>query len=132
MAKKKEKNKKVVQDLRTEHGITVQQEHIAAAYAMGKSITAIAQECKVARSTIYEWFKSDYKFVAYYKTLLAEVRQETRGAISSMAAEATATLRLLMNKGSEQARLKAATYIIDKLSDDDKRVAKSKADGKKG
>ena len=127
----KEKNK--AQEMRTEHGITVLQEKVAAAYAMGKSITDIAREHKIARSTIYEWFKSDRRFVAYYKSLLAEVRQETRGAISSMAAEAAATLRLLMSRGSEQARLKAATYIIDKLSDDDKRVAKSKAaqDGSK-
>ena len=40
---------------------------------------------------------------------------------------------MLMNGGGEQARLKAAPYVIDRLNDDDKRVAKAKTanDGSK-
>lgn len=125
MAKKDEKTN--VQDMRTEHGITVQQERVAADYAAGNSITDIAAKYNIARSTIYGWFKSDRRFVAFYKSLLAEVRQEVRGSLSSMAADATGTLRDLMANGKPEVALKAAMYVIDKLSDDDKRVAKSKA-----
>ena len=117
----------------TDNGITALQEQIATSYAMGESLTSISKKTGVSRSTMYEWFKSDRAFVAYYKTLLTEVRQEVRGAISAMAAEATDTLRDLMRNGNENAQLKAATYIIDRLTDDDKRVSKNKQDGgKKG
>lgn len=123
------RDEEVVQDVRTEHGISLLQERVAAEYAAGVSITRIATKYEIARSTIYGWFKNDRKFVAYYKALLAEVRQELRGSLSAMAADATSTLRELMDGGNEQTRLKAATYVIDKLSDDDKRVAKSKLAG---
>lgn len=115
----------------TEHGITVKQERVAEGYALGKSITELAAAHDVARSTIYAWLKGDRAFVAYYKSLLMEVRQEVRGAISSMAAEAVSTLKELMAEGGEQAKLKAATYVLDKLTDDEKRIAKAKEYGGK-
>ena len=125
-----ERNKK---QILTENGITPLQEMVASRLALGHSITDVAKDTKnLARSTIYAWLR-DRKFVAYYKSLLAEVRQEVRGSLSAMAGEATRTLQELMANGGEQAKLKAATYIIDRLSDDEKRVSKSKNDGcKKG
>ena len=119
-------------ELLTEHGITTKQEVVAAALARGESVARIAANYDVARSTIYTWLSKDAAFVRYYKTLLAEVRQELRGAISAMAEEATATLKDLMNKGKEESQLKAAMYIIDRLSDDEKRISKAlHNDGKK-
>lgn len=112
-------------ELLTEHGITTKQEVIAAALARGENVARIAANYDVARSTIYAWLNKDAAFVRYYKTLLAEVRQELRGAISAMAEEATTTLQDLMRSGKEETQLKAATYIIDRLSDDEKRISKA-------
>lgn len=135
VTKKKSKGKPQAASLdlqRADSGLTILQEVVAAEMCTGASITAIAKKHKITRETIYDWLR-DRRFDAYRKALLAEVRQEVRGALSSMAAEATSTLRMLMNGGGEQARLKAATYVIDRLNDDDKRVAKAKTanDGSK-
>ena len=119
-------------ELITEHGITVQQELVAAELARGVSVTDVAARQGISRSTVYAWLGKDAAFVRYYKSLLAEVRQELRGAISAMATEATDTLKVLMQSGKEESQLKAAIYIIDRLTDDEKRISKTlRDDGKK-
>ena len=106
-------------------GLTSKQEEAAAHLAVGKGVTETARLVGVDRNTIYAWLQLP-AFVSHYKKQLRDVRREIRGKLSAMAEEATQTLEDLMRNGGEQAQLKAATYILDRLSDDEKTVKKAK------
>lgn len=111
--------------LRLESGLSVAQENAASLLAVGNSITEVARQLDVERETIYRWLKQP-AFCRYYKKQLKDVRREIRGRLSAMAEEASATLKELMTEGGEQARLKAAVYVLDRLAEDERTVKKSK------
>lgn len=106
-----------------ESGLPIEQEKGATLLAMGVSVAEVGRELNLDRRTIYSWLKSP-RFCAYYKGLLRDVRREIRGQLSNMAACAAKTLQELLDGGGEQARLKAATYILDRLADDEKLIKK--------
>ena len=111
--------------LRSETGLTEKQESAAAYLAIGKGVAEVGRLVGVNRNTVYAWLQLP-SFVAHYKKQLRDVRREIRGKLSSLAEEATTTLESLMRDGGEQSKLKAATYILDRLADDEKTIKKAK------
>lgn len=111
--------------LRNNVGLTTKQEDAAAYLAVGKGVAETARLVDVNRNTIYEWLKLP-AFAAHYKKQLRDVRREIRGKLSAMAEDATSTLEELMREGGEQAKLKAATYILDRIAEDEKIIKKAK------
>lgn len=110
---------------RTDSGLKPKQEEAAALLAVGTSIADVARQVKVNRNTIYEWLRLP-EFAAFYKRQLRDVRREIQGKLSAMAEEATNTLETLMRDGGEQSKLKAATYILDRIAENEKLVKKTK------
>lgn len=110
---------------RNDEGLTPKQEEAAALLAIGTSIAEVGRKVGVNRNTVYEWLRTP-AFATYFKKQLRDVRREIRGKLSAMAEEATETLKTLMDEGGEQSRLKAATYILDRLAEDEKIVKKAK------
>ena len=119
--------------LRSETGLTEKQESAAAYLAIGKGVAEVGRLVGVNRNTVYAWLQLP-AFVALYKKQLRDVRREIRGKLSSLAEEATTTLESLMRDGGEQSKLKAATYILDRIADDEKTIkkAKTKKNNEKG
>lgn len=111
--------------LRNNVGLTTKQEDAAAYLAVGKGVAETARLVDVNRNTIYEWLKLP-AFASQYKKQLRDVRREIRGKLSAMAEDATSTLEELMREGGEQAKLKAATYILDRIAEDEKIIKKAK------
>lgn len=111
--------------LRNNVGLTTKQEDAAAYLAVGKVVAETARLVEVNRNTIYEWLKLP-AFASHYKKQLRDVRREIRGKLSAMAEDATSTLEELMREGGEQAKLKAATYILDRIAEDEKIIKKAK------
>lgn len=126
MAKKNDEKLQSQDKLRLETGLTQRQENAAALLAVGTTIAETARQVGVERNTVYRWLRQP-AFCAHYKQQLKDVRREIRGRLSAMAEEAAGTLEILMRDGGEQSRLKAATYVLDRLSEDEKIIKKAKA-----
>lgn len=110
---------------RTDSGLKPNQEEAAALLAVGTSIAEVGRKVGVNRNTVYEWLRLP-EFAAFYKRQLRDVRREIQGKLSAMAEEATNTLETLMRDGGEQSKLKAATYILDRIAENEKLVKKTK------
>lgn len=106
-------------------GLTVVQEQVAVSLAMGLTIADISKKHSVPSSTIYEWRQQE-AFAAHYKRLQREVVREIRGRLSQMADSAIKSVEEIMEGGGEQARLKAACYILDFMTGDQREARKLK------
>ncbi len=97
-------------------GLTPQQEKAAIFLASGKTMTETAKELKVERSTLYQWsIKSGFK--AYFNSLVADIRENTKTALYGLIEDAYKTLRESLNSKNESVKLKAALSIIDRIKD---------------
>ena len=98
-------------------GLTVTQERVAVALAIGRSVSDISRETNVPTSTIYTW-RQQAAFASYYKRLQREVVREIRGQLSQMSELALTTIKEMIEGGSEQNKLKAACYVLDYMTGD--------------
>ena len=98
-------------------GLTVLQESVAVALATGVSVAEISRTVGVPSSTIYMWRKQA-RFAAYFKRLQREVVREIRGQLAQMSSLALGTIKDTIEGGGEQARLKAACYVLDYMTGD--------------
>lgn len=57
-------------------------------------------------------------FSTYYKRLQREVVREIRGQLAELRDTALDTLKAMLNDAGEQTRLKAACYILDYMTGD--------------
>ena len=106
-------------------GLTVTQERVAVALAAGMSVSEISRQTDVPPSTIYKWRKQA-GFATYYKRLQREVVREIRGQLSQMSELALSTIKEMIEGGGEQARLKAACYVLDYMTGDQRESKKMK------
>lgn len=104
-------------------GLTIKQEEVAVALAMGLNIEDISKTHDVARSRIYEWRKQP-EFSAHLKRLQREVVREIRGRLSQMSDTAIERIREIMEGGGEQASLKAACYVLDFMAGEQREAKK--------
>lgn len=99
----------------SEHtGLTPTQEQAADLLASGVSVTDVAQQLDVARSTLYVWQKQT-TFKVYFNKRCSEARSTLLVGLFGLAAEALKTIRESLHSESEQVRLKAAMWITEKL-----------------
>ena len=122
----KKKNVKPLDKIKLEDsGLTVLQERAAVAIAAGKRISDIVNELGVPSRTLYDWLKIP-EFIIHYKRLQKDVVLEIRGQLSTLADKAIGTLKMLMESGGEQSRLKAACYILDHLTNEQREALKAR------
>ena len=117
MGKNNKKGSKHLTERIEDSGLTVTQERVAMGLAMGKPVAEISREVEVPTSTIYMW-RQQAAFSAYYKRLQREVVREIRGQLAELRDTALDTLKEMLDGAGEQTRLKAACYILDYMTGD--------------
>lgn len=83
--------------------------------AIGCTAAEVAEKVKVSQVQISEW-KRNPQFMSALDTVRRNALSDAGTALTALANDAVQTLReLLINASSEQVKLRAAMYIIDKL-----------------
>ena len=96
-------------------GLTETQEKACKLLAQGESVESTAQQLNIEESTLTIW-RRNKAFDCYYNLQREQRRNATIASVYALADEAIKTLRdSLTFSAGEATRLKAATYIIDKL-----------------
>lgn len=95
-------------------GLTQTQERACNLLASGKAIEAVAKEVEVPESTLLLW-QRQATFKCYFNQKRSNVKGHLTQGVYSLAQEAVNALRDSLSSSNEQVRLKAATYIVDKL-----------------
>ena len=102
------------------------------ALVSGSTVTAAAEQAGVSRATLHRWLASDHVFLAALNDRKTEVLAEVRGQLRSMATEAVAVYRRLLDwdKFAPSAvRLKAAAAVLAMIgADTPERVGSSDPD----
>ena len=98
-----------------ETGLTSLQERCALLLASGTRITEIAAELSVCKTTLYKWLRSDL-FKCYLNLMKKDLQNGIQGRVLGLREKALNALDASLESGNEQVRLKAATWIIDKLT----------------
>ena len=98
-----------------ETGLTSLQERCALLLASGTRITEIAAELPVCKTTIYKWLRSDL-FKCYLNLMKQDLQNGISGRVLGLEEKALEALGASLVSANEQVRLKAATWVIDKLT----------------
>lgn len=109
------KSKPTINDIT---GLTPTQERACSMLASGETIEAVAEEIKVPESTLLLWQKQT-TFKCYFNQKRNNIKGSLIQGVYSLAMEAVNALRESLNSENEQVRLKAATYVVDKLQNMD-------------
>ena len=80
----------------------------------GKSITDIAQELKVNRSTIYDWRASE-DFQARFNRALLDVRKETDTGLEILYSKVVKALLDCLESENETVKVKTAIFLIERM-----------------
>lgn len=123
MGKNNKKGSKHLTERIEDSGLTVTQERVAMGLAMGKPVAEISREVEVPSSTIYMW-RQQAAFSTYYKRLQREVVREIRGQLAELRDTALDTLKEMLDGAGEQTRLKAACYVLDYMTGDQRESKK--------
>lgn len=95
-------------------GLTPTQERACSLLASGARTTAVAQELDVPEQTIYLWQKQTV-FSCYYNKQRSVIKDVAVQSLFGLVDEAVTAIRESLTSTNESVRLKAATYLIDKL-----------------
>lgn len=95
-------------------GLTPQQEQACILFANGENVSDVASILKVNRSTLYLW-QQNKAFECYYNKLCQEYKNEVKNGLLGLHKQAVATIEQLITTGSEATRLKAATWVLEKV-----------------
>lgn len=95
-------------------GLTPTQERACSLLASGAKTAEVAQELDVPEQTIYLWQKQT-TFVCYYNKQRSVIKNAAVQSLFGLMDEAVTAIRESLNSTNESVRLKAASYIIDKL-----------------
>lgn len=96
-------------------GLTPQQEQAAMMLASGSGITAVARQLNLNRSTLYEW-QENTAFQCYYNQQCQDHQQAVKNALFGLHQRAVDTLTNLLANGSENTRLKAAMWLLERVA----------------
>lgn len=95
-------------------GLTPQQEQACILLASGESVTDVADKLSLNRGTLYKW-QQNKAFECYYNKQCQEYKNEVKNGLLGLHQQAVATIKQLITIGSEATRLKAATWVLDKV-----------------
>lgn len=97
-------------------GLTPQQGQAAVLLASGIAVQDVADHLGVHRTTLWHWRKLE-TFQAFMNAFLDEAKQNAVDGLMALQANAIATVSRVMTEGSDSAALKAACYVIERVSD---------------
>lgn len=112
MAKNKKQQNPTISPLT---GLTPQQEQAAIMMASGESITAVARQLNLNRSTLYEW-QENTAFQCYYNQQCQDHKEAVKNALFGLHQRAVDTLTNLLVNGNENTRLKAAMWLLERVA----------------
>lgn len=95
-------------------GLTPTQERACSLLASGAKTAEVAKKLDVPEQTIYLWQKQT-TFVCYYNKQRSVIKNAAVQSLFGLMDEAVTAIRESLNSTNESVRLKAASYIIDKL-----------------
>ena len=95
-------------------GLTPTQEKAVSLLVSGKTVTDVAKECDVDRTTIHNWQKLP-TFQAMYNALRFEAKQSVENAVFSLYTEALNTLKGSLRSENEAVALKTALHVIGQI-----------------
>ena len=104
------------QTISTESGLTPLQEQAATLLASGKNISAVAEELSLSRGTIYQW-QQKLAFQCYFNFQRQEAKDTLESGLFSLYNEALEAIKGCLTSENETIKLKAATYIIQKIEE---------------
>lgn len=82
--------------------------------ASGESYTSVAQRLNINRGTLYKW-QEITSFRCFYNKQCAIYKSEIHNALFGLHKDAIKVLSELLQSGKDGIRLKAATWILDKV-----------------
>ena len=94
--------------------LTPKQEKFISLQIAGKSLTDIAKELKVDRSTLYAWRELE-TVQARYNQLVTDLKNDLESGLTSLYSKAVQTVNDCLDSLSDQIRLKTALYLIEKV-----------------
>ena len=95
-------------------GLTPTQERACSLLASGAKTADVAQQLDVPEESIYLWQKQT-TFSCYYNKQRSVIKNAAVQSLFGLMDEAVTAIRESLNSTNESVRLKAASYIIDKL-----------------
>lgn len=95
-------------------GLTPQQEQACILLASGENVTDVADKLSLNRGTLYKW-QQNKAFECYYNKQCQEYKNEVKNGLLGLHQQAVATIEQLITTGSEATRLKAATWVLEKV-----------------
>jgi len=101
--------------MRSDLGLTTQQERAAELLASGCTVEAVTQELEIHRATLANWKKLS-QFEAYANQLMEERRAVAWTKMIALSEKATGALENLLESENEKIRLAAASAILRHLS----------------
>ena len=104
------------QTISTESGLTALQEQAATLLASGKNISAVAEELSLNRGTIYQW-QQKLTFQCYFNFQRQEAKDTLKNGLFNLYNEALEAIKGCLTSENETIKLKAATYIIQKIEE---------------
>lgn len=96
-------------------GLTPQQEQACVLLASGENYTTVAEKLGINRGTLYEWQK-DIAFKCFYNRQCKDYQAEITNGVMSLHRTALDTVRGLLLEGNDSTRLKAAFWVLDKVT----------------
>ena len=122
MAKKMNKNQQISTDqvavpeeVNTQIGLSAIQEKCAVMLAAGASITEVSETLHLDRGTIYCW-KKKVTFCCYLNRLQQEAKEVLQGNLFELQGQALQALKDSLASPNDSVRLKAAIWLVEKLS----------------
>ena len=97
-------------------GLTPQQEQACIMLASGESYTAVAERLDINRGTLYKR-QSLPTFECYYNLQCQDYKDSVKNGLLGLHRQAIETIAELLVIGSENTRLRASMWVIDKISD---------------
>ncbi len=97
-------------------GLTPTQERACSLLASGAKTADVAQQLDVPEESIYLWQKQT-TFSCYYNKQRSVIKNAAVQSLFGLMDEAVTAIRESLSSTNESVRLKAASYIIDKLQD---------------
>lgn len=95
-------------------GLTPTQERACSLLASGAKTAEVAQQLDVPERNIHLWQKQS-TFVCYYNKQRSVIKNAAVQSLFGLMDEAIKAIKESLNSTNESVRLKAASYIIDKL-----------------
>lgn len=95
-------------------GLTPTQERACILLASGTKTKDVAQQLDIPEQTLYLWQRQT-TFVCYYNKQRSVIKSAAVQGLFGLMDEAISAIRESLNSTNENVKLKAATYIVDKL-----------------